>query len=52
MLTLTWLSAEIGRNSRYAFFIFIETSSTDYEKGLGPVQQNLVNPARSGRKQR
>ena len=25
---------------------------TDNEKGLGPVQQNLVNPARSGRKQR
>ena len=24
----------------------------DSEKGLGPVQQNLVNPARSGRKQR
>ena len=25
---------------------------TDNGKGLGPVQQNLVNPARSGRKQR
>lgn len=24
----------------------------DSEKGLGPVQQNPVNPARSGRKQR
>ncbi len=25
---------------------------TDNGKGLGPVQQNLVNPARSGKKQR
>ncbi len=33
-------------NIQYSF------DRTDNGKGLGPVQQNLVNPARSGRKQR